>query len=132
MAAIMRDPELMQSVSTLAHLLQKEKLIDPMNPGKPPSKWDMIRMFSNKDIRTQMTKVAEKLKEAGVLDQDLLGAAAAGSSAQANQGSPSSPAEFLFSLFSGPGADAGKETSSPNNGQTLEIPEEVKKKLGKR
>ncbi|KAJ3219166.1 hypothetical protein HDU67_002499 [Dinochytrium kinnereticum] len=128
MEAIMKDPELLTATSKLATLLQSQGLLDPTNPAKQPSKWDMVKMFANKEIRESLMDVATKLKKAGVLDSDLSAAAGATEAG----GKPASPAEFLFSMFGAAGGAPPPPGLGGKEGQTLEIPEEMKKKLGRK
>ncbi|KAJ3333573.1 hypothetical protein HDU76_006614 [Blyttiomyces sp. JEL0837] len=69
--AIQKDPVLLQSVLTLAKLLQSKGYIDPSKPKPGVGPMETIKMMMDSDIRKAMMDVASKLKNAGVeLDED--------------------------------------------------------------
>ncbi|KAI8849726.1 hypothetical protein BC829DRAFT_432389 [Chytridium lagenaria] len=63
--AITKDPALLNATSRLAGLLQKRGWIDATDPGKVPTKWEMVKMLGDREIRETLMEVAEGVKRLG-------------------------------------------------------------------
>ncbi|KAJ3030480.1 UNVERIFIED_CONTAM: hypothetical protein HDU68_008896 [Siphonaria sp. JEL0065] len=124
-AAIQRDATLTQLCTTLSTKLADKKVIDPMDPTKPPSMTDLMKIAMDGEITGLIKQVMGRLKALGVLDDD---AVRQGMGAAGNNGGGG-----LFGALLGGGNVAGPVPPPPPGVEDAEFRDVVEEgKSGKK